>query len=318
MNNADDTLREAASRLHEEGQYAESIALWRQYIEHHPDGPSAYSNLGNVLTDAGLFAEAEESYKAALGIDPDDGDYHFNYANLLMETDEEKRAQPEYERAIELNPADVNAHFNLANCLRDQFMNEEAAHRYRTVLERTPLDPEAHNNLGLCLKNMGGADGAQAEYEEAIRLDPQMFSAHYNLAKLFEARRDWARAGVLYRAATQLEASGIDLSDAYRFLAEALQAQGNLPEAVREYQASLRLNDESYETHINYGVTLHELGRLDEAIEEYKKGVALNDSRLFWQDRVIGLNNIADALMDKGEAEASQVYRERAKAAGEV
>jgi len=52
--------------------------------------------------------------------------------------------------------------------------------------------------------------------------------------------------------------------------------EGRLDEAIREYQAALRVNPNYAETHYNLGLAYRQQGRLDEAIHEYEAALRIN------------------------------------------
>ena len=52
--------------------------------------------------------------------------------------------------------------------------------------------------------------------------------------------------------------------------------QGHLDEAIREYQAALRINPDFAEAHLNLGMAYGQQGRPDEAIREYQAALRIN------------------------------------------
>ena len=52
--------------------------------------------------------------------------------------------------------------------------------------------------------------------------------------------------------------------------------QGRTDEAIREYQAALRINPDYDEAHYNLGVIYRQQGRIDEAIREYQAALRIN------------------------------------------
>ena len=54
-------------------------------------------------------------------------------------------------------------------------------------------------------------------------------------------------------------------------LARALQAQGELPEAITQYRRVLQATPASIEGHYNLAVALQDLGNIDEGIAEFVK-----------------------------------------------
>ncbi|MEB3174116.1 MAG: tetratricopeptide repeat protein, partial [Cyanobacteriota bacterium] len=82
-------------------------------------------------------------------------------------------------------------------------------------------------------------------WRRAIAIDPQAVYAYTSLGDLYSQRRDFERAIDYYRQAlAQPDQQGIPVGAhalAHNSLGLALQEQGRLQDALREYQESLRL-----------------------------------------------------------------------------
>ena len=60
-----------------------------------------------------------------------------------------------------------------------------------------------------------------------------------------------------------------------RLLGAALGQRGQIDEAIRQYQETLRLNPDAAEAHYNLGVTLAAKGQTDEAIRQFQEALRL-------------------------------------------
>ena len=83
---------------------------------------------------------------------------------------------------------------------------------------------------------------------------------------------------------------------------------GRLDEAIAEYRASLRLNDESAPTHYNLGYALSAKGRRDEAVAEFEAALRIDP------DYGLAHNNLAALLQLAGRTDAALEHYERALA----
>ena len=88
-------------------------------------------------------------------------------------------------------------------------------------------------------------------------------------------------------------------------LGNQLDAAGHFPEAIKQYEAALRVKRNYVEAHSSYGNILRQAGRLPEAIEECQTSLRLDPKY------ARAHNNLANALLDIGRTdEAIEHYRE--------
>ena len=88
-------------------------------------------------------------------------------------------------------------------------------------------------------------------------------------------------------------------------LGNQLDVALRFPDAIRQYQAALRVKRNYVEAHSSYGNVLRQVGRLPEAIEECRTALRLDPGY------ARAHNNLANALLDTGQtAEAIEHYQE--------
>jgi tetratricopeptide (TPR) repeat protein len=88
-------------------------------------------------------------------------------------------------------------------------------------------------------------------------------------------------------------------------LGNQLNSAGRFSDAIRQYQAALRVKRNYVDAHSSYGNVLRQVGRLPEAIEECRAALQIDP------DHVRAHNNLANALLDAGQvAEAVGHYQE--------
>jgi tetratricopeptide (TPR) repeat protein len=80
-------------------------------------------------------------------------------------------------------------------------------------------------------------------------------------------------------------------------LGDALGKKGRLDEAIRQYQAALRLTPGYALPHLSLGMLLVKQGRMGEAIRQFQEGVRLEP------DNPQARNNLGHCLMSEGETE---------------
>jgi hypothetical protein len=91
---------------------------------------------------------------------------------------------------------------------------------------------------------------------------------------------------------------------AHNNLGNVLFETDRMPQAIREYEATLQINPDSVEANNNLGVALDQLGRTPEAIAHFQKALHYNPHF------ALSLVNLGHALEKEGRpAEAIQAYR---------
>jgi tetratricopeptide (TPR) repeat protein len=88
-------------------------------------------------------------------------------------------------------------------------------------------------------------------------------------------------------------------------LGSAFEGKGQMDEAIRQYQEALRLKPDYAEAHNNLGAALDEQGQMDEAIRQYQEALRLNP------DYAVAHNNLGVALGKQGHIdEAIRQFQE--------
>ena len=139
-----------ASRLAEQGQPEEAVAVLGQVVEDHPRELSAWLMLGELLLRRGRHEMA---------------------ANALT-------------RTIEIEPGSVEGWFHLGAARFAQGQRRKAGDAFRAVVRLKPDHTLAHYNLGVCLEQGGDPAGARQEFEAALRCQPDCAKARRALAGL--------------------------------------------------------------------------------------------------------------------------------------
>ena len=89
------------------------------------------------------------------------------------------------------------------------------------------------------------------------------------------------------------------------FLGTALGEKGRIDEAIRQYQAALRLNPDFAPAHNELGVALSHKGRVDEAITQFQEAIRSEPGY------TLAHFNLGNALLEKGQIDqAILAYRE--------
>jgi Flp pilus assembly protein TadD len=143
-----------------------------------------------------------------------------------------------------------------------------------------------------------------AGLRQALRLNPDDASTHLELGVALQEEGSLDEAIRQYRRAIQID---VNLAGAHNNLGILLGAQGKLDEATGHYREAIRLRPEYATAHHNLGVLLGGQGKLDEAIRHYRQAVRMND------ELGAAHNNLGYALAAQGNiSEAIEHLRKAA------
>jgi tetratricopeptide (TPR) repeat protein len=129
-------------------------------------------------------------------------------------------------------------HMHLAFALVDRDRISEAQAHYRRALELDPSYRTPYASPGVTLFFSGDWRAAAVAFERSARLDPADGYARLGVGWAAALRGDWADAEGHARRALELDGGMVD---AQRLLGRSLSKQGRLLEAIRAYEASLKL-----------------------------------------------------------------------------
>jgi tetratricopeptide (TPR) repeat protein len=140
---------------------------------------------------------------------------------------------------------------------------------FRHGLELDPTDAALRYWLGAALYAGGDPAGAEREFTEVLREVPAYARAHFSLGAIADARKQRAIAIKRYRTAADLDPA---MFEARLRLADDLQAEGRLAEAVVEYERVVKSNPGVAEAWIGGARALIALQRRDAALRWLAEG----------------------------------------------
>jgi tetratricopeptide (TPR) repeat protein len=145
--------------------------------------------------------------------------------------------------------------------------------------------------------------GIGEQYLALIQEAPEDWRLRWDYGKLLaENLKQYDAAAVQYRIVQQRLPHSYISHDA---LGSVLQAQGNFPGAIAEYQRELAIKPTSGSAHYHLGFCYRKLGRTDPAADCFRRAIR------FQPDRVPAYVDLAELLMQGGRfAEAAQVCRQ--------
>ena len=199
-------------------------------------------------------------------------DEYYFYSALIAKDLEIKKEL--YTNAIEANPNFTDAYINRGLVYNELKEYKNSIADYDKAIEMDSKCALAFNNRGYSKFLAGDLDGALKDYNKAILLNPKMKMALDNKAMLFskacmEDDKDFGEKYYLSLGIVELR-------------------EGNIAEAIRNFDESIALNPKTELPYFYKGIAYQSLNKNDEAYENYSKAIEIN-------------KNMIDAYYNRGQ-----------------
>jgi len=250
---------------------AEAAKLLERAIELNPVDPLAQTWLAHSYAAEGRYREAADHFLLASQRSPTDVDIWYGLGQVYLEL-----GRQEVERLINLAPTGGRI-LQLAGdlwLLRGD--SDKALALYQQALKRRPGLTEVQQIVSRL------QDG-KAQPSELSRIPPVTSESSSQEDKHYLAATEYRERA--QRAFEQISALGANSHRAHQVLAESLQAQQKVSEALTEYRAALSLKPDIIGIHRDMGDLLMGDGKVGEAVEEYRAELLLrpNDSQVYYR-----------------------------------
>jgi TolB-like protein/Flp pilus assembly protein TadD len=285
-----------------------AIALYEEAIAHDPNYALAYAGLSSAYILSPFYAganrlemsaKAKEAALKALRLDPNLAEAHAALGKVLFfgEIDLAGAAR-EYKRAIELQPNDATAHHWYGNdTLAALGRFEEAIAEGKRSVELDPLSVVINADLGETFFYAKRYDESVAQLRKTLELDPTSFYTHYNLGIALQAKGDLSNAIAEYEKAKRLGDNTL-VSTLYA----AAKAQAGDKDAALGMLRELDKTSQQREVVGYLRALLHlSLNNKDEALRWLEQGYAERDgSNICW----VNVDPLLDSLQGNPRFEA--------------
>ncbi len=277
---------------------AQATKLLERAVELSPADPLAQTWLAHSYAAQSRFREAIEHFLVAQERSPNDVDIWYGLGQAYMEL-----GRQEVERLTEIAPKGSRV-LQLAGdlwLLRGEQSNALAL--YQEALKRRPGLPEVQQIVAQLLGQQGKSQPVEVSPSPPVVANsPSPEDAHYLAATQFRERA--------HSAFERISALGANSYRAHQVLAESLQAQGRVNEALAEYRAALSLKPDLAGVHREIGDLLMGEGKATEALEEYRAELLLrpHDAQVHYR--------MGRALIVLGNGEDAEASLNRALALG--
>jgi Flp pilus assembly protein TadD len=179
-----------------------------------------------------------------------------------------------FQHAVDVTQRNWLAENDLGLYLNATGRAADAIPHFETALRIKPDEARVHDSLGVSFIKLGDCAAAIPHFQSALSLRPDSPKANYNLGYCLASRGGDADAVPYFTSAIR---SQPDFADAHVRLAMSLsRIPARAPEAVRAYEAALRLVPGDARVHARFGELLANLGRTDEAIAQLETAQRLH------------------------------------------
>jgi protein O-mannosyl-transferase len=166
-----------------------------------------------------------------------------NLGGALLLLGRPDEAYSHFQAAAEINPNDPMSRSNLGAYLQEHGKLPEAMEQYDRTIHLTSdagLLSATYTNLGTAYRKLGEDQKARDSYDQALRLNPNQSNAYMGLAELLEKQNQLDDAIRNYSRAVELRPT----DTGFMLLGHALERAGRSPEALAAYRAALTISPE--------------------------------------------------------------------------
>ena len=160
-----------------------------------------------------------------------------------------------------------------ANDLIDVGKLDDAASIYKQLIGSGCEKPEVFTNLAAIYGVQKRFDDVITLLRTALNVNPNDPNGHYSLGNALQAKGDLKNAILSYQTVLKLTPND---PDTYYLLGTAFQEQGNTQSAINSYRKAIELNPDDSDAHNSLGICLRRIGESAEALNSFKTSLKLN------------------------------------------
>jgi adenylate cyclase len=267
-----------------------AIAFYEQAIGRDPNYALAYAGLANSYVLLPLYfsvpqcdamAKAREAALKALQIDPNLAEGHNALGKILNFDDLDLAgAEREFQRAIELQPNNATAHQWYGNGPLDSLGRfDQAIAETKRAVELDPLSTIINTDRAYPLYYARRYDEALAQAKKTIELDPAFFYSRQILGMVLQAKGDLPGAVAEFEKARQLSGDPLHLA----FLAAAKTRMGDKNIAQQALTELDKVNQDRQGLAYDRAIVYLGIGNKEEALRWLEQSYADRDgANLSW------------------------------------
>ena len=266
--------------------YQKAEQQFQKAVEANETYPDAWNNRGFARMKQNRLEEAISDIRQCLRLKSDYVAAWNNLGLIHMRTEEFEEAARAFGKAIELSPTDARwyGHRRMALLEAEQFdAAGEDERKAKWLNQLAQLTRQAKANVqdagrwiarGDWLADGNEFGAAIQDYSRSLRLQPD------NIAALNARARAWTETGDLKRAISDCDESLVirPTQEAYSIRGDAWLAMNNLDQAIQDYEAARRFDEELARAYQLRAARHREKGDIDHAEKDQQTARRIRDA----------------------------------------
>lgn len=234
-------------------------------VQRSPDSHELYQKRGELLYDRERYAEAEQDLVKAIEIKDDIPQYYHLLADIQLDGARSREAIKTMERVIKLFPNRIPSYLKLAefNLILKQY--DKSIANINEIIRIDPQSADGYFMLGMNFREMGDESKALNSLQRAVEIDADMVDAWILLGNMYEKKND-PIAERYYKNAIESNPESIE---SMHSLADYMQNQERIDEAISLYDRILNINPKYDDAHLNAGILSLSIDSLDKALMHF-------------------------------------------------
>ncbi len=267
-----------AINLQARGETQAAIPILEESLAEVPGDVFARTVLAGAYRQMGELERALTHLKRAAEDDPNNETVRLSIAGVHLSLREYEQAEQHVQRALEIEPAAAQAYIVRGQIAQAKGDEEEALRLFQKAIEMDPgsAGPPAYNQIGFLHLYARRLDEARDAFRNAIRIDSLNGAAHDGLANILQME------GKVEEAIAELQiALRFDPNQprALSTLASLISQKDNQDEALKLCKRAIHLSPKYAPAHSNLGLIFRRRDNFDAAEESYLEAIEL-DPRL--------------------------------------
>lgn len=152
--------------------WKDSLTLWNDVLETHPNLSLAYLNRGEIYLRKGEMEKAISDLDQAVALNPANAHAYNNRGIYYFRNQQNQKALAEYNKALAVNPHYFNAYLNRGNVWGRLGFYQRAEADYNRALSINPHSFLAYFYRGITYRSLGKLKRAVQDFETALKIEP--------------------------------------------------------------------------------------------------------------------------------------------------
>jgi len=236
----------------------------------------AYRRRAVRTNDKTLMGEAIAAVTTALNIDAEQPDVRLSLAAVYKSTGQQTLAVEEVRHVLRDQPDNDDGHRLLGELLASAGRPEEALEELRKAVDRRPNYWRNQQSLGLFFYRNRRVRDAIEVFKRLVQLKPDDAMPLQQLGTMYMAEGDLVRARENFEKSNSVKPN----ADSYTNLGTIAYTSGRFADAVRDYEAAVKLAPAIAVYHGNLGDAYRKVGRQSDARAAYDKAIEVGEGAL--------------------------------------